>query len=124
MIKNTPGDQTDWRTMVSAASGVADLTGSDFVVNAPADVLELFAAGLQRFVLDERQLSDAFFDLSSGFAGELLQKCSNHQLRIGVVGHDHGARSLSFRQFAVESNRGGAFVFVGSVEEGLTRLAS
>jgi hypothetical protein len=106
MIKNTPGDQTDWRTIVSAASGVVDLTGSDFVVNAPADVLELFAVWLQRFVLDERQLSDAFFDLSSGFAGELLQKCSNYQLRIAVVGHDHGAQvsaSGSLRLKAIEA---------------------
>src|SRR5688572_24638922 len=114
MTRNKPGDQSDWRTTVTTGSDVADLTGSDFVVNDPADVLELFAAGLQGFVLDERQLSSAFFDLSSGFAGELLQKCSNYQLRVAVVIHDDSARSLSFRQFAVESNRRGAFVFVGS----------
>jgi hypothetical protein len=101
---------------------VTDLTTSDFVIRKPADVLELLGAGVHRVVLDERQLPDEFFDLSSGFAGELLQKCSNYGIRIAVVGEHEKGRSTSFRQFALESNRGNKFFFVASAEEGLTRL--
>jgi hypothetical protein len=115
----------NWPTSISADGRVlADLTASDFVMRRPADVLELVGAGVDRAVLNERQLPGDFFDLSSGFAGELLQKCSNYGIKIAVVGQQETGRSTSFRQFAHESNRGNKFFFVASVEEGVARLTT
>ena len=102
---------------------VADLTASEFTIRRPADVLELVGQGVGRFIIEDRQLPDEFFDLSSGFAGELLQKCSNYGLRVAVVGQHEAGRSSSFRQFVSESNRGRSFLFVATVEEGLARLS-
>ena len=102
---------------------ITDLTTSDFQILRPADVLELVGNGVQRAILHERQLAAEFFDLSSGLAGEVVQKCQNYGLRIAVVGEYQQGRSTSFRQFALESNRGKRFVFVATVEEALGRLA-
>lgn len=101
---------------------VEDLTASDFRVASPSDVLELIAMGVQRLVISREQIDAHFFDLSTGFAGEVAQKCANYGLRVAVVG-DFEDRSASFRQFASESSEGSRFVFVRSVAEGLARLA-
>jgi hypothetical protein len=101
---------------------VEDLTASDFRIASPSDVLELVAMGVERLVMSREQINADFFDLSTGFAGEVVQKCMNYGLRVAVVG-DFEDRSASFRQFAVESSKGSRFVFVRSVAEGLARLA-
>jgi hypothetical protein len=113
-------------TTTTAADGTAftDVTASDFAIRRPADVLELVGAGVARVILEERQLADDFFDLSTGFAGELLQKCANYGLRVAVVVREERDRSSYFREFVRETNRGDRFVFVASVEEALARLAT
>jgi hypothetical protein len=92
------------------------------VIQRPSDILDLFGRGIQRLIIAQHQLSADFFDLSSGFAGELVQKCVNYGMRVAVVGAGYEDRSMSFRDFVTEINRGGRFVFVGSVAEGFARL--
>jgi hypothetical protein len=114
-----------WPTTKSTDGvAVADLTSSDFRISRPADVLELVGAGVSRAILRDDQIAAEFFDLSSGFAGELVQKFSNYGLRIAIVGDYEQGRSTSFRQFAQESNRGNRLWFVHSSEDGLKRLMS
>jgi hypothetical protein len=103
--------------------GVADLTASDFRLDRPTDILDLIGRGVQRIVIARVQINPHFYDLSTGFAGELVQKCVNYGLRVAVVG-EFQDRSPSFRQFVSESNRGTRFVFVASVDEGRARLSS
>ena len=101
---------------------VADLTATDFRLNRPADVLELVGSGTDRAVIHEQQINPEFFDLSSGFAGEVVQKCQNYGLRVAVVVEPGKTRSTHFQQFAGESNRQNRFVFVATVAEALERL--
>ena len=101
---------------------IVDLTAADFRLNRPADVLELVGSGTDRAVIHEQQINPEFFDLSTGFAGEVVQKCQNYGMRMAVVLEPGKARSTHFQQFAGESNRQNRFVFVASVAEGLERL--
>lgn len=101
---------------------VAELTAREVVLCQPQDVLELVARGIDRLLLHEHQLAPEFFDLSTGFAGELMQKCGNYGLRVAVVGEGWRRRSDSFRRFVGESNRGGRFVFVPTADEGIAAL--
>ena len=101
---------------------ITDLTNDDFAIQRPSDVLELVGRGIDRFVLLENQLADDFFDLSTGFAGELVQKCNNYGIKVAVVETSAKPRSTSFRQFASESNRGNRFIFVANIDEGMRRL--
>jgi hypothetical protein len=120
----THAEGDDRREVESAAGDVpADLTQSTFRIERPGDVLDLFGAGLNRVVLAHHQLNPDFFDLSTGFAGELVQKCVNYGIRVAVVGGDNEDRSVSFRQFAAETSRGSHFVFVRSVGDALARLS-
>jgi hypothetical protein len=72
---------------------------------------------MDRVILLDTQLREDFVDLSSGFAGDVVQKCVNYGLRVGIVRTSDKVYSSSFEQFASESTRRGQFVFVRSVDE-------
>ncbi len=67
----------------------------DFVIAAEAggsirsfeDISSVIGAcyGSSGLLLTESDVSPEFFDLRSGLAGELFQKCSNYQIRLALV---------------------------------------
>ncbi len=88
-----------------------------------ADVLdiigELYGTGHDRVVIPVARLSPEFFRLSTGLAGAVLQKFTNYQLRVAIVG-DMSAytdRSAPLRDFVRESNRGTQIRFLASAAE-------
>jgi hypothetical protein len=103
---------------------IKDLTGSDFRLDKPTDVLELVGSGSLVAVIHERQINPDFFDLSTRFAGEVVQKCQNYGVRLAVVLEPDKRRSTHFQQFVQETNRQNRFVFVSSAAEGINRLKS
>jgi hypothetical protein len=59
---------------------------------------------------------DDFFDLSTGFAGELLHGLGKYGLRLAVVVSDPARHSKPFEDFSRESNRGRQFRFFATRE--------
>lgn len=82
-----------------------------------------FETGLSSMLLEEGALPASFFDLSSGVAGDLVQKVTNYRLRMAIVVTDLAPYSSSFRDFAREAARGARFRFFSSEEEALAWLA-
>jgi hypothetical protein len=118
-----PEARIGWRTIQTAGcSRITDLTESDFRIKRPSDVLELVGAGVGRAILLDLQLHEDFFDLSTGVAGEVVQKCVSYGIRVAVITTAPAERSTHFRQFAQESTRNGRFVFAGSMQEALARI--
>ena len=78
------------------------------------DVVTLIGAcfehQVQAVLLYPENLTPRFFDLSSGEAGEMLQKLRNYHIRVAVV-EAPGAepRSQSFQALMREENQGGDF---------------
>jgi hypothetical protein len=75
------------------------------------------------------RLDASFFELRSGLAGEILQKCVNYHLKIAIVGDvsDYVAASGALRDFVVECERGRDVFFVAdlpALDERLTAPAS
>ncbi|WP_030591903.1 DUF4180 domain-containing protein [Streptomyces anulatus] len=71
------------------------------------------------------RLDDSFFDLSTGFAGDVLQKFANYQLRLVVVGDidRHLAASSALPDLVREANRGRDIWFVPDLDALADRLA-
>jgi hypothetical protein len=65
----------------------------------------------RRLLLDHGSLPAEFFDLSSGVAGELVQKITNYGIRMAAVVPDPGVHSTSFQDFAREANSAAPFRF-------------
>ena len=77
----------------------------------------------ERIVLAKHQLSEDFFVLSTGLAGEILQKFVNYQIKIAIYGDYSQYTSKPLRDFIYESNQGQNVFFVQSLEEAVDRLA-
>ena len=73
-------------------------------IDAPGDVAAALAASIEHggLILDEQQLSPAFFDLRTGLAGEVLQKFTSYRARLAIVIADEGAYGSRFSELAYE----------------------
>lgn len=94
------------------AAGVPIVECVDAIASVD-DALGLISACIerdsQRLLIDARCLPEAFFDLRSRFAGELIQKFENYRLRLAVVFAPDTKRSERFEQFLAEARRGRGF---------------
>jgi hypothetical protein len=68
--------------------------------DVPNALSESIAAG--GIVIDEQDLSPDFFDLRTGFAGEVLQKFTNYRARLAIVVADPAAYGSRFSELAHE----------------------
>lgn len=93
------------------------------LIAKPADASALVGAAwgqdVDGVVVPVSRLHGDFFVLSTGLAGEVVQKLVNHRLRLVVLGDvsAHVARSDAFRDFVREANRGAQVWFVADDAE-------
>jgi hypothetical protein len=64
---------------------------------------------VDRLILYPKNLPDAFFDLSSGEAGAILQKLRNYRIRLAVVRTPALALSSRFGEMLEDERRGPYF---------------
>ncbi len=89
---------------------------TEVIVKNPNDILDLLAFGGEHdtnlFMLNESNFSPSFYDLTSGLAGEIVQKFSNYHIRAVIVGSYEIVCSKRFREFMAEANKGNQLRFV------------
>ena len=108
-------------------SKVAVIESSDILINEPQDALDLMATIMHMYdcnkiVISESSITKSFFDLKTGIAGEILQKFSNYQTKLAIVGDFSNYNSKSLRDFIFESNKGSQVFFLSDEEEAIDRL--
>lgn len=102
-----------------------EVTDPGLLIQEPNDILSLSAdlpEGI--LILRKSMISEIFFDLRSGFAGEITQKVSNYNLRLGILGDFSGYESRALRDFIRESNRLRRVVFAADINEAIDRLST
>ncbi|MCI8283688.1 MAG: DUF4180 domain-containing protein [Firmicutes bacterium] len=77
----------------------------------------------QRIVINKEMFSEEFFVLSTGVAGEILQKFITYQIKVAIWGDYSKYTSKPLKDFIYESNNGRDFFFVSEKEEAIKRLA-
>ncbi len=69
---------------------VAEVLSDKVVVNTTQDALNLMADARHQeadgILLYEKNLVPEFFDLKTGVAGEILQKYTNYEMKLVIVG--------------------------------------
>jgi len=78
---------------------------------------EAFGRHADTLVIPISRLGDEFFDLRTGVAGEIFQKCVNYHLQLVIVGALDRPLSQPFRDLVTESNRGRHVRFVTDLAE-------
>lgn len=106
---------------------IAAVSGEGKLITDAQSALDLamtvkYETGAQRILLDKRAVCEEFFILSSGLAGEVLQKFINYQMKMAIYGDFSRYTSKPLRDFIYESNCGKDFFFVATKEEALQKL--
>jgi hypothetical protein len=99
------------------------------VVGTVQDALDLIGEafqGAEVVAVAAARFDDRFFTLSTGLAGEVMQKFVNYRLRLVIVGdiERHLSASSALRALVHESNEGTHVWFVADLAELDTRLAA
>ncbi len=81
-----------------------------------------YETGAASIVIDKRLICEDFFILSTGVAGEILQKYINYQVKMAVYGDYSRYTSKPLKDFIYESNHGRDFFFVPSKDEAIQAL--
>lgn len=99
------------KIVVASDSGIA--------IRSVNDIPDAVGACIGRagLILTEDDLSPEFFDLSSGLAGELLQKLVNYKVRTAIIAANLEAHGERFAELAYEHRSHGVIRFFSSRDE-------
>ncbi|NOQ25753.1 MAG: DUF4180 domain-containing protein [Bacteroidales bacterium] len=106
---------------------IAEIKSDNIEIKNAQDALEIFANCMyqdaSKIIIHEKNIIPELFDLKTGIAGEVFQKCSNYKVQLAIVGDYLKFSSKSLKDFIFESNKHGQINFVSSIEEANERLA-
>lgn len=108
---------------------IAVITGDEEVITDVSSAMDLmltarYETGAGRLVIDKRAVCDEFFILSTGLAGEILQKFINYHVKAAFYGDYTHYTSKPLKDFIYESNQGKDFFFTATKEEAIEALAA
>lgn len=108
---------------------VAVVRGESPVLTDVSSALDLLATASYEKECDHIAIAkdlvcEEFFRLSSGLAGEILQKFMNYRVKFAIYGDYSHYTSKPLHDFIYESNQGHDVFFLLSEEEAVERLSN
>lgn len=108
---------------------IAHVVANEIIIDDLQTAIDLmmtvnYDLGVKNIAISKRLINDKFFILSSGLAGEVLQKFINYQFRIAIYGDYSKYTSKPLKDFIYESNKGRDIFFVSTLEEAVEKLSS
>ena len=85
-------------------------------------VTAYYEAGTRNIVMNKKLITEDFFILSTGLAGEILQKFINYAGRVAIFGDFSHYTSKPLKDFIYESNRGKDVFFVATEADAVAKL--
>ena len=115
---------------IDCGNGIVAVVSNDNKVITDVDsALDLlmsakYEAGTKYIAVDKKLVIEDFFVLSSGLAGEILQKYINYGGKIAIYGDYSHYTSKPLKDFIYESNKGKDVFFVATKEEAIQKIAN
>lgn len=81
-----------------------------------------YEIGSKNIIISKALVKEDFFVLSTGLAGEILQKFVNYGGRIAIYGDYSHYTSKPLKDFIYESNKGKNVFFTSSLDEAIEKL--
>ncbi|MEA4985333.1 hypothetical protein SDC9_42900 [bioreactor metagenome] len=114
-------------TIIPHNTDIAEIISEVPVINKTEDGLDLlgnlYYQGFDKIIIHEENITPDFFVLSTGIAGEILQKFSTYRVRLAIIGDFSKYTSKSLRDFMYESNKGKHVCFVADIENAIKMLS-
>jgi hypothetical protein len=110
-------------------SKIAIIESLDIEISDVQGALDLMASirytdDCDKIMFNKSNITEDFFDLRTGLAGEILQKYTNYQVKIAIVGDFDGYNSKSLKDFIYECNKGKQVFFFKDKQAALDALHS
>ncbi len=105
----------------------AAVSGDEKLITDTSSALDVLmavkhGAGTGNIVIAKKLIAEDFFILSTGLAGEILQKYITYGGRIAIWGDYSHYTSKPLKDFIFESNKGKDVFFTATQAEGIDRL--
>ncbi len=81
-----------------------------------------YETNCHKIALNKEAVVEDFFILSTGLAGEILQKFINYQMKFAIFGDYSLYTSKPLKDFIYESNKGNDIFFVENEEDAIEML--
>lgn len=106
---------------------IAEVKDSGILINNLDDGLQIMvdcaAQEAYKAILYQENISADFFELKTKLAGDILQKYTQYDFDIAIVGDFSVYNSKSLNDFIYESNKGRKINFVATRDEAITKLS-
>lgn len=117
------------KTITYKNTAIAVVSSEKPIITDTASALNMilsvkYETGATKIILEKSAVCEDFFILSTGLAGEILQKCINYQVKIAIYGDYSGYTSKPLHDFIYEANHGKDFFFVETKEAALDKLSA
>lgn len=113
---------------IKSINNVAIVTSNDIIIQDVPSAVDLvmdikYKTGCNKIALNKSAITEDFFVLSSGLAGEILQKFVNYGIKFAIYGDYSRYTSKPLKDFIYESNNGKDVFFVANESEAITMLS-
>lgn len=115
------------KVLESSAGIIAAVSSDSILINDAQDAIDLIATvrykhDCDAVIIPKNCIAEPFFDLKTKIAGEALQKFTNYQLKVAIVGDFRGYTSKALKDFLYECNKGNAIFFLATQQEAVAAL--
>jgi hypothetical protein len=115
------------RAINKGNENIAVISSEDVIINNAQDALDLIVKvrydyGCDKMIINKKNITEDFFDLKNGIAGEIIQKHINYEMPLAIVGEFEQYTSKSLKSLIYESNKGNKIIFKITETEALESL--
>lgn len=113
---------------VKIINNIAVVNSNGIVIKDAASAIDLVMeikrkTNCNKIMLNKTAITEDFFILSSGLAGEILQKFVNYGINLAIYGDFSKYTSKPLKDFIYESNQGKDVFFVTTTDEAKEMLS-
>lgn len=107
---------------------VAVVQSDEIIIEDAQSALDFIATiryedDCSRIVLNKQAVIEDFFKLSTGIAGEILQKFVNYHIKIAIVGDFSTYTSKPLKDFIYECNNGNDIFFAADEQSAIDKIS-
>ena len=99
------------KTIKKGDESIAIISSEEVIINNAQDSLDLISTvryeyGCNKMIVNKKSITEDFFELRNGIAGEIMQKHINYQMPLAIVGDFESYNSNSLKALIYENNKG------------------
>lgn len=129
MINNTNHNFEEGEKMeIKIINNIAVVNSNEIIMKDVQSAIDFimtikYETNCNKIALNKGSVTEDFFILSKGLAGEILQKFINYQTKFAIYGDYSKYTSKPLKDFIYESNKGKDIFFINNEEDAIKMLS-